>query len=137
MDFQAARFVADVNEDLADVFGNPVQRVTRFAAVAFEGGVPTEGEVERRVAAIRAHHEKLYRRAAAETRALWTRANAYVQEAAPWSALRRNRPQAASVTRAALGLIEVCATVAWSIVPNLAASAIAAVGGTEAGGVPA
>ncbi|MGE7419004.1 methionine--tRNA ligase, partial [Methylobacterium tarhaniae] len=87
----------------------------------------------RRVAAIRAHHEaREFRRAAAETRALWARANAYVQEAAPWSAIRHDRLRAAVVTRVALGLVELCATVAWSIVPSLAASAIVAVGGTEA-----
>ncbi|KMO39446.1 methionyl-tRNA synthetase [Methylobacterium variabile] len=148
VDFRAERFVADVNKDLADVFGNLVQRVTRFAATAFEGRVPTGGEpgpAERtlaaeageRVAAIRRHHEaREFRRAAAETRALWTRANAYVQDAAPWSTLRHDRPRAAVTTRVALGLIEVCAAVAWSIVPSLASSAIAAVGG-RAADVPA
>ncbi|MGE7414386.1 methionine--tRNA ligase, partial [Methylobacterium tarhaniae] len=84
--FQAARFATEVNKDLADVFGNLVQRVTRFAASAFAGPIPAEGrpdgleralaaDVTRRVAAIRAHHEaREFRRAAAETRALWARA---------------------------------------------------------------
>ncbi|GJD53829.1 Methionine--tRNA ligase [Methylobacterium crusticola] len=149
VDFRAARFVADVNKDLADVFGNLVQRVTRFAAAAFEGRIPPGGEpgeaeralvaeIDGRVAAIRAHHEEReFRRAATETRALWARANAYVQEAAPWSVLGHDRARAAVVTRAALGVIEVCATTAWSIVPNLAASAISAVGGRGGAGVPA
>ncbi|PIK70754.1 methionine--tRNA ligase, partial [Methylobacterium frigidaeris] len=146
--FQAARFAADVNKDLADVFGNLVQRVTRFAVSAFAGPVPAGGppgaleralaaDVTSRVATIRAQHEaREFRRAAAETRALWARANAYVQDAAPWSTVRRDRPRAALVTRVALGLIELCATVAWSIIPGLAASAITAVGGTATVAVP-
>jgi len=43
-DFRAARFAADVNKDLADVFGNLVQRVVRFAQSVFEGDVPDGGE---------------------------------------------------------------------------------------------
>ncbi|WP_407529150.1 methionine--tRNA ligase [Methylobacterium oryzisoli] len=149
VDFQAARFVAEVNKDLADVFGNFAQRVTRFARTAFDGRVPEGGEpgeaeralaadVEQRVAAIRAHHAaREFRRAAAETRGLWARANAYVQEAAPWSALRTDRTRAASATRVALGLAELGATVAWSIVPDLAANVLRAVGATPGSGAPA
>lgn len=148
VDFRVARFAADVNKDLADVFGNLVQRVTRFARSAFDGRVPEGGElgqaehalavnVQERLSAIRAHHEaREFRHAAAETRALWAAANAYIQAAAPWSSLRRDRPRAAVATRTALALIEVCATVAWSIIPNLATSAIAAVGGTVGAGPP-
>lgn len=142
VDFRAARFIAEVNKDLADVFGNLVQRVTRFARTAFEGRIPEGGEpgeaahalvatVEERVATIRAYHEaREFRHAATETRSLWSIANAYVQTTAPWSTLRSDPPSAAVATRTALRLIEVCATVAWSIIPNLATSAIAAVGGT-------
>lgn len=142
VNFRATRFAADVNKDLADVFGNLVLRVSRFARTAFDGRIPEggePGEAERalavttreRVATIRAHHEaREFRHAAAETRALWSAANAYVQAAAPWSALRGDRPGAAVATRTALSLIEICATVAWSIIPNLATSAITAVGGT-------
>jgi methionyl-tRNA synthetase len=148
-DFRAPRFISDVNQDLADVFGNLVQRVTRFAQTAFYGRVPEGGEpcgteralagtVAERVGKIRAHHEaREFRLAAAETRALWAAANAYVQAAAPWSALRGDRPRAAVSTRTALALIEVCAAAAWSIVPSLAASAIAAVGGIMGGSAPA
>jgi methionyl-tRNA synthetase len=139
-DFLAPRFVADVNKDLADVFGNLVQRVVRFAQIAFEGRVPDSGEpgaIERAVAAdvaghvarLRSHHEaREFRRAAAETRALWARANAYVQEAAPWTALRTDPPRAALATRTALNLVRLSATVAWSIVPGLAARVLRLLG---------
>ena len=102
-DFTVARFAADVNKDLADVFGNLVNRTFRFTAQAFgarvpEGGEPgereraLEAEIAQRVAQLRAHHEALeFRRAAAETRALWVHANAYLQHAAPWTALKSDR----------------------------------------------
>ena len=139
-DFTVARFAADVNKDLADVFGNLVNRTLRFTAQAFDARVPAGGEpgereralaaeVAQRVAQLRAHHEALeFRRAAAETRALWARANAYLQEAAPWTALKSDPKQAAVVTRTALALIRLSATVAWSIVPTLAGKVLAALG---------
>src|SRR5882672_8406547 len=86
-DFTVARFAADVNKDLADVLGNLVNRIVRFAAQAFGGRVPSGGtpgereqalaaDVRERVARVRRHHEALeLRQAAAETRALWVRAN--------------------------------------------------------------
>jgi methionyl-tRNA synthetase len=147
-DFRVARFAADVNKDLADIFGNLVQRVVRFAQTAFEGGLPDDGEpsaVERAIAVdiaghverLRAHHDaREFRRAAAETRALWSRANAYVQEAAPWTALRTDRARAALVTRTALNLVQLSATVAWSIVPSLAARVLRLLGDPSADTTP-
>ncbi len=139
-DFTVARFAADVNKDLADVFGNLVNRLVQFAARAFGGRVPGEGEpgaperalateIEARVARLRTHHEALeFRQAAGETRAIWARANAYVQEAAPWSAIASDPARAAVVTRTALNLARLSAVLAWSIVPALAQRALAALG---------
>jgi methionyl-tRNA synthetase len=146
-DFTVARFAADVNKDLADVFGNLVNRLVRFAAQAFGSRVPHEGEpgeperalaveIEARVARLRAHHEALeFRQAAAETRAIWVRVNAYVQEAAPWSAINADRARAAAATRTALNLVRLSAVLAWSIVPALAGTVLAALG--EAAPIPA
>jgi methionyl-tRNA synthetase len=131
-EFTVPRFVSDTNKDLAHVLGNLVSRTTRFAAQAFDRRIPSGGEPgerERRLAAdIEAsldrlrgfHHALEFRRAAAETRAIWSRANAYVQEAAPWAHVRTDRDQAAVATRTALNLVHLSATVAWSIIPNLA-----------------
>ena len=110
-----------MNKDLADVFGNLVNRLVRFAAQAFAGRVPDDGEpgereralaaeIDARVARLRAHHEALeFRRAAAETRAIWVRANAYLQEAAPWTAINSDPARAAVATRTALNLIRLSA----------------------------
>jgi methionyl-tRNA synthetase len=147
-DFEAARFVADVNKDLADVFGNLVHRVVRIAQRAFDGRVPDGGDpgpAERRVATdvaehvarLRARHEaREFRRAATETRALWSRANVYLQEAAPWTALKADQPRAAVATRTALSLIQIGAAVAWSITPALAEHVLGTLGDPPAGMAP-
>jgi methionyl-tRNA synthetase len=139
-DFTVSRFAADVNKDLADVFGNLVNRLVRFSAQAFGGRVPGGGnpgerehalsaEIGTRVARLRAHHEALeFRQAAAETRAVWARANAYVQETAPWTAISSDPTRAAVVTRTALNLVRLSAVLAWSIVPTLAGKVLSALG---------
>ena len=139
-DFTVSRFAADVNKDLADVFGNLVNRVVCFSAQAFGGRVPGEGkagerehalsaEIGTRVARLRTHHEALeFRQAAAETRAIWARANAYVQETAPWTAINSDPARAAVVTRTALNLVRLSAVLAWSIVPTLAGQVLSALG---------
>jgi methionyl-tRNA synthetase len=136
-DFTIDRFVADVNKDLADVFGNLCHRVLVYAARTFDRRIPFGGhigpdegalasEVEARLAAIRGHHERLeFRRAAAETRALWAVANAFLQRAAPWSA---GADRAAVTTRVALNLVRLCATAAHSIIPSLSGVVLGAFG---------
>jgi methionyl-tRNA synthetase len=142
VDFTVRRFAADVNKDLADVFGNLVNRTLRFAAQTFGQLVPEGGRyaaadlelvagISRRVSLLRGHHERLeFRRAAAETRAIWGLANAYLQERAPWALVRSDRAAAAAVTRVALNLVRLSAAIAWSIVPVLATKVLAALGQT-------
>jgi methionyl-tRNA synthetase len=139
-DFTVSRFAADVNKDLADVFGNLVNRLVRFTAQAFGGRVPGAGvpgereqalaaEIGERVARLRTYHESLeFRQAAAETRAVWARANGYLQEAAPWTAINSDPARAAVATRTALNLVRLSAVLAWSIVPTLAQTVLSALG---------
>jgi methionyl-tRNA synthetase len=42
-DFTVDRFVADVNKDLADVFGNLVNRILVFSSRTFDGRIPAGG----------------------------------------------------------------------------------------------
>jgi methionyl-tRNA synthetase len=136
-DFTIDRFIADVNKDLADVFGNLVNRILVFAGRTFDGRIPAggqfgsderalAGEVGARLAAIRHHHEQLdFRRASAETRALWVLANTFLQRAAPWSA---GVERATVTTRIALNLVRLCATAAHSIIPSLSSVVLGAFG---------
>jgi methionyl-tRNA synthetase len=134
-DFTVERFVADVNKDLADVFGNLVNRILVFSSRTSGGRIPAGGqfgpdervlanEVASRLAAIRHQHEQLdFRRAAAEIRALWVLANTFLQRGAPWSA---GADRAAVITRVTLNLVRLCAIAAHSIVPSLGGSVLAA-----------
>ncbi|WJR77629.1 class I tRNA ligase family protein [Bradyrhizobium sp. NP1] len=142
-DFNVERFVAETNKDLADIFGNLANRIISFAHRAFDGRIPSGGvpdeterslavELDQRIAALRAHHEALeFRAAAAATRAIWAAANAYVQRAAPWTAIRSDRARAAVVTRTGLNLVRLAAVLAWSIVPALSEDVLGAFGHTE------
>jgi methionyl-tRNA synthetase len=139
-DFSVSRFAAEVNKDLGDVLGNLVHRLIRFAVQAFDGRVPESGtpgereqalagEIAERVARLRTLHESLeFRRAAAETRWLWSRANIYLQQAAPWAAIASDPGQAAVSTRTAFNLLRLSTVVAWSIVPVLAQKILCALG---------
>lgn len=63
---------------------------------------------------LRGHHETLeFRRAAADTRAIWVRANTYLQEVAPWSLLKVDPGRAAFSIQFALRLVQLSAHLAW------------------------
>lgn len=137
VDFQIRRFAHDVGKDLADVFGNLATRVSAFAESRFKARIPVAGEpgpdeiglareVDARLDALRNHHENLaFRRAAAETRALWTLANGYFQDQAPWETLASDPDRASVATRFAANLVSLCAAVSWGIIPTLASQVLA------------
>lgn len=125
---------AAVNSDLANVLGNFVNRVTKFAGAKFDGVVPDGGvvgpvemdllaDVQAKIASITAAHEAMeFRRAAAETRALWVRGNEYLQLAAPWTAIKTEPTQAAMMVRTGLNLVALFAILAQPLVPTAAAA---------------
>jgi methionyl-tRNA synthetase len=131
-DFTFARFVTDANHDLADSFGNLVHRTLKFVATRYDGVVPEGGqsgeaeqclvaELNRHLEALRAHHEGLaFRKAADEVRSIWRLANGYLAAQAPWSLFSRGQERAATVTRTAVNLVAVAATVSWPFIPEAA-----------------
>src|SRR5467141_3939427 len=143
-DFNIGRFVSDVNKDLADVFGNLANRIISFAHQAFEGRIPEGGEpseqekvlaaeLDRRLASLRIHHEACeFRRAAAETRGIFSTANRYLQHAAPWTIIKSDPARAAFVTRTGLNLVRLSAVLAWSIISALSETVLHAFGDNDA-----
>lgn len=133
-----------MNKDLADVFGNLVNRIISFTHRAFDDRIPSGGEpggpeislaaeLDRRIASLRTHHEACeFRRAAAETRVIWSAANAYLQHAAPWTTVRSDSVRASVVTRTGLNLVRLSATLAWSIIPSLSETVLHAFGDDDA-----
>ncbi len=133
-------FQHGVNADLANVLGNFVNRITKFCESRFEGRVPGEGEngpveeklfadVDARLAELTAQHEAMeFRKAAAETRALWALGNEYLQNAAPWTAIKTDAARAAVGVRVGLNLCILFAEIAAPFMPDSAARIRAAFG---------
>jgi methionyl-tRNA synthetase len=133
-------FQAQVNKDLADVLGNFVSRVTKFAAARFGATVPTGGayggdeaavidELGGRLAAYQAHLDAIeLRKAAQELRAIWVVGNEYLQAAAPWTAIKSDPERAAAITRFALNLIRLYAALSRPFLPDASSTMAAALG---------
>lgn len=132
--FTWEEFQLGVNADLANVLGNFVNRIMKFCEARFDGAVPAGGapgaaeqklyaEVDARLAALTAHHEAMeFRKAAAETRALWALGNEYLQVAAPWTAIKTDREAAAAGVRTGLNLCVLFAEIAAPIMPGTSAA---------------
>jgi methionyl-tRNA synthetase len=138
--FTLEGFQAAVNSDLANVLGNFVNRITKFAGAKFGGVVPSGGtvgaveaellaDVQARIASITAAHEAMeFRKAAAETRALWVRGNEYLQTAAPWTIIKTDEAQAGMIVRTGLNLVALFAILAQPFVPVAASAILDAIG---------
>jgi len=132
-------FQAGVNKDLADVLGNFVSRVTKFAAARLGTTLPdaTYGPAEeavveelgRRLAAYEAAMDAIeLRKASQELRAIWVVGNEYLQAAAPWTAIKTHPERAAAIVRFSLNLIRLYAILSEPFVPDAAAGMRAALG---------
>ncbi|HEV2362668.1 MAG TPA: methionine--tRNA ligase [Caulobacteraceae bacterium] len=140
--FTFEQLQAAVNRDLADVLGNFVNRICRFAESRFEGIVPEGGApagaeerlfqaVDARLAEITAQFEAIEARKSAQAlRALWVLGNEYLQEAAPWSVIRSDRDRAAAIVRTALNLAALMARVSAPVIPFACETVLLALGET-------
>ena len=136
-------FRSSINSDLNDVLGNFVNRVTKYNAAKFDGKVPDGGqageheawitkELETRLPQLIANYEAMeFRKAAAETRAIWAACNKYINDAAPWTAYKTDVDQAAVGTRTGLNLAALCGIIAQPIIPETAKKILDAMGVPE------
>lgn len=122
-------FQVKVNKELADTFGNFVNRILKFAAKHFgstipEGGIPGEAEqqlqltCEQQMKTLCHYLQGMEFRKAAETLySLWTVGNQYIDERAPWKLIKENREQAAQVIRTCINLIRLYAIASAPFIP--------------------
>jgi methionyl-tRNA synthetase len=141
--FTWEHFQGAINTDLANVLGNMVNRILKFATSRFdgvvpEGGEPGEheawlaGEVDTRLKAIAEHYDAMdFRKAAAETRALWAAGNEYLTRAEPWSHFKTDKDKAAVGVRTGINLIALSALVAQPVIPAAAKTILDAIGVPE------
>lgn len=147
-EFTWENFQASVNKDLADVLGNLVSRVTKFARAKFGDTIPEGGtwgaleealvaDLTARLASYQTLMDQMeVRKSAAELRAIWVAGNEYLQAAAPWSVVKTDPAQAAAQIRLALNLIRVYALISQPFIPDAAAAMLKALN-APAGGWPA
>ena len=141
--FTWEQFQSTTNKDLADVLGNFVNRIVKFAESKMDGVVPdggAPGELEARleadvragIAEATAAFEAMeFRKAAQAVRAVWVLGNEYLQVAAPWTALKTDRDAAAVGVRTGLNLVALFARLAAPIMPETAARIAASVGAAD------
>lgn len=130
--FTLEGFQAAVNSDLANVLGNFVNRITKYTVSKFEAALPSAGtpgedeawmaaELKKSLAAIAGHYEDMeFRKAAAETRALWAAGNEYLTRAEPWVKYKNDVDAAAVGVRTGLNLVAIFAIIAQPLIPNTA-----------------
>jgi methionyl-tRNA synthetase len=142
-EFTWENFQTAVNKDLADVLGNLVSRVTKFAVSKFGNEVPAGGQFGPLETALigdlgaritdytRLMQQMEVRKAAAELRAIWVIGNEYLQSAAPWSVAKTDPEQAQAIVRLALNLIRVYAVLSAPFIPDAAEAMMQAVGSDD------
>lgn len=125
-------FQSAVNSDLANVLGNFVNRITKYTASKFDGQVPDAGtpgdaeawmvnELKERLPRLIEHYETMeFRKAAAETRAIWAAGNEYLTKAEPWVKFKSDVDAAAIGVRAGLNLAALFGIIAQPIIPGAA-----------------
>jgi methionyl-tRNA synthetase len=133
-------FANGVNKDLADTFGNFVNRCLKFAKSRFDGKVPDSGEpgdderkmVEALQAGVDAYtvnlDEMQFRKALGQLRAIWGLGNEYLTHAAPWKVIKEDPERAGMIVRTALQLIRLYAVISWPVIPSTSARVLAAMG---------
>jgi methionyl-tRNA synthetase len=142
-EFTWENFQASVNKDLADVLGNFVSRVTKFATSKLGETVPEGGDYGPQEAALIADlaarirdYEALMeamevRKAAAELRGIWVVGNEYLQAAAPWSGIKTDPARAEAIIRLSLNLIRVYAILSRPFIPDAAAAMMSAMASND------
>jgi methionyl-tRNA synthetase len=138
--FTWEQFQSAINRDLADVLGNFVNRILKFNESKFEGKVPAGGafgpleeklfaEVSAKLADLTAQMEAIeIRKSAQALRDLWVLGNQYLQEAAPWTAIKTDPERAAVIVRTGLNLVALFARISAPILPFTAQTIAEAIG---------
>ena len=130
--FTWEQFQTKVNKELADNFGNFINRILKFTVSRFgnelpAGGEPGEAEAELEarckgfVEELRSHLKNMEFRKATETlNALWSAGNQYIDVRAPWTLFKQDKNEAAVVIRTCINLIRLYAVASVPFIPTTA-----------------
>lgn len=133
-------FALAVNKELADTYGNFVNRALTFTAKRFGSAVP-EGGVDGReerdlkvdldlaVAAYTYELERLeFRKAMQALRSIWARGNVYFDRKQPWVTIKEDRDATAVTLRTAINLIALFSRLAAPVIPFTAMTVLESFG---------
>ncbi len=133
-------FQSAINSDLANVLGNFVNRITKYTVSKFDGVLPGEGEagedeawleneLNQRLPQLVSYYENMeFRKAAAETRAIWAAGNEYLTKAEPWVKFKTDKDAAAVGVRYGLNLVALFGILALPIIPETGKKILDAIG---------
>jgi methionyl-tRNA synthetase len=136
-------FTVAVNKDLADSFGNLVNRCLTLSAKHYGPVVPAGGEPGEREQALVAElgevvrtytglmAAKDLRKSANELRRGWALANAYWEQSEPWKVVKADPDEAAVIFRTVINVVRVLAVLAAPVIPTSAAIVLQALGAAD------
>jgi methionyl-tRNA synthetase len=141
--FTWEQFAVAVNKDLADSFGNLVNRCLTLSAKHYGAVVPPGGTPGEREAQLTAElsdvvaaytdlmADKELRKSANELRRGWALANAYWEQSEPWKVVKADPDAAAVIFRTVINVVRILAVLAAPIIPTSSASVLDALGASD------
>lgn len=143
-DFSLKDLQARVNNELADIVGNFVNRTVAFTARSFDGTVPERGPLNERdremlqlVAGAAERIGSMYeayrfRDALTETVAVARAANKYFNDSEPWKTIKTDRSACATTISVSLQTVRALSVLFRPVLPTLSAGMARQVGEPEA-----
>ena len=143
-DFTWTSFQSCINKDLADVLGNFVSRLTKFALSKYGKTIPegkkytqhefdTVSEIETIFESYDEAMTKIeIRKAASHLRKIWSIGNEYLQRSQPWMIIKTDEAEAAKAIRFAFNLMLFFSEISEPFIPETATKIKTCLGKSEA-----
>jgi len=118
-----------VNKDLVNVFGNFINRVTKFTESKFDSKIPSANEwsdlevkyqdlYKNAISEYSEHLENInFRKATEALRRIWSIGNEYLAEAAPWSSIKEDKSRAETSINFAFNIMRMNCILSRPIIP--------------------
>jgi methionyl-tRNA synthetase len=128
--FTFESFASIINKDLADIFGNFINRCLKLTASKFGTHVPKGGDfTQAETHLAQALSENIgeyerslenieFRKATAALRSIWSLGNNYFADSEPWAVIKSDKERAACILRTSINLIRLFALFSWPVIPQ-------------------
>ncbi len=129
-DFTWTSFQSCINKDLADVLGNFVSRLAKFAASKFGEAIPKGSKYTNEEFEAISEIEKIFkdyndamtkieiRKATSHLRKIWSKGNEYLQRSQPWMKIKTNEAEAAKIVRFGFNLMLFYSEISEPFIPE-------------------